>query len=194
MNETPLESVTKLVDDLANRLAENRQRRDDIEQLARQILEKENERLEILMKYADTEALQGIDASDQETFAGEVDVDDSSDPYREHLRLKIELQRLKEYETKACATIEKYERMLQKICWQLSNYTKDYNASKQRLIDSYKWKLQEESMLEQNLRRDNEKLYSELLLLKELLQTTSEQMNYNIRSFRQRRRERVYSG
>jgi hypothetical protein len=187
-----LESVTKLIEELANKLAENRQIKSKIELLAQQIVEKENEKLEVLTKYTDTDALELLEhepAGDNETVVD--GLDGEQDQFRENLRLKIQLQKLKEFETKSVATIDKYEHTLQKLGWQLSSFSKGYAGSRQRLMESYAWKLQEEKTVEQNLRRDNEKLAGDLQLLQESLKHSSEQINERIHSFEEKNADKI---
>lgn len=177
------ESVIKLVDELADKLAENRQIKNRIEELAHQIVDKENEKLQELAKYTDCDVMALIDqeATDDDTIInGSTDQEDLG---QENLRLKIELQKLKEFESLSVNTIDKTEQTLLKLCQHLLNFSKGYHGSKKQLEQSYEGKLQEEKELEESLRRDNEKLREDLRSLSGSLKQSSEQINMRITKF-----------
>lgn len=169
--ETPdINVVTGLVQSLMTNVQKNQEARDRVGNMAYKILEVESERTRLLQEYiddngenvdVDTENNQPQHEQDDKinsrstanlennhvaVYGDMISTEEPSENelYQENLALKIELQRLEEYDTKASQLIGQYEVALTYLRDDARCSASEYEIAKNQLINSYRARLDEE--------------------------------------------------
>lgn len=190
--------VTGLVQSLMTSVQKNQEARERVGNMATKILEVESERTRLLQEYIGDTG-ENVDASmennqpqhDQENnvnkstnlenshvtvYGDQISTEEPSenDLYQENLALKIELQRLEEYDTKATQLIGQYEVALTHLRDDARCSATEYEVAKKQLINSYKVRLDEEQRTYDELKAGHDRL---LFALKGLNESLKEARN-----------------
>lgn len=157
MNSIPLTNiprvepdvVNKLMNDLADMMSDIRSQCDLTEELAREILDAENEKKQVLMKHVDGNTFleNGTEQGDVHTIYGGSEDDEPGgirQVQRENINLKIELQRLEEVDSRYSSLLADYERAIGTIRRETKVIAMESAPSANSLISSYCMRLEEE--------------------------------------------------
>lgn len=200
--ETPdINVVTGLVQSLMTSVQKNQEARDRVGNMASKILEVESERTRLLQEYIG-DSSENVDVSmennqpqrhDQDgkstnlenshvtVYGDRISTEEPSenDLYQENLALKIELQRLEEYDTKATQLIGQYEVALTHLRDDARCSATEYEIAKKQLINSYKARLDEEQRTYDEFKAGHDRLLFALKGLNESLKDARNNLPQN---------------
>jgi hypothetical protein len=200
--ETPdINVVTGLVQSLMTSVQKNQEARDRVGNMASKILEVESERTRLLQEYIG-DSSENVDVSmennqpqrhDQDgkstnlenshvtVYGDRISTEEPSenDLYQENLALKIELQRLEEYDTKATQLIGQYEVALTHLRVDARCSATEYEIAKKQLINSYKARLDEEQRTYDEFKAGHDRLLFALKGLNESLKDARNNLPQN---------------
>jgi hypothetical protein len=171
-----IDVVTRLVQELIDKIDNKKEARQNAEELVREILEPEDDRLGSSQEspVKDDEE-SGYASSDEETVDG-IDAPPMSDLLRTNLDTKIELQRLEEVEAKTMELVERYEMAMTNINTSIAAYATEYKTSMGWLTESYQNRLQQEHGAYDELKSNHDRLLFSLAALRDTLKRGHENL------------------
>lgn len=198
-----IDVVTGLVQTLLSSVSKNKESRERVGGMANKILEVEAERTRLLREYvgengineqenispeedehttnnetaaSNNNIIRTTTNTDESLIQADEEEETENKLYQENLALKVELQRLQEYDSKATQLINQYETAITHLRDDAKTCSSEYEVAKQKLIASYKERLDEEQRTHDEYKIGHDRLWFALQSLKDTLKDTNQQM------------------